>query len=85
MVLKCVGGIIFFTQHVPPKVVNLDGVIGAIVHVEDVLVFPRWVLLKLWPWETTPRGFGLALTVLNSLAWGAALAAARNFWRRATV
>jgi membrane protein YdbS with pleckstrin-like domain len=84
VVLKIVAGIIFFAQHVPPKAVNLDGVIAIIVLVEDVLVFPRWLVLKLWPWETTPAGLGLALTIFNSAVWGAALAGLRNFWRKVT-
>jgi len=83
-VLKVVEGIIFFASHVPPKAVNLDGVIAIIVYIEDGLVFPRWLVLKLWPWETTPAGLGLALTIFNSAVWGAALAGLRNFWRKAT-
>ena len=84
VVLKGVEGIIFFVAHTPPKAVNLDVVYNSLVYVEDVLKFPRWLLNKLWPWETTPMGYGLALTIFNSAAWGAALAGLRNFWRKAT-
>jgi hypothetical protein len=84
VVLKAVEGIIFFVSHVPPKAVNLDGVIAVLVHVEDVLKFPRWLVLKFWPWETTPRALPLALTLFNSAVWGAVLAAVRNLWRKAT-
>ena len=84
VVLKAVEGIIFFVSHVPPKAVNLDVVYNILVHVEDVLKFPRLLVIKLWPCETTPRGLGLALTIFNSAVWGAALAGLRNFWRKAT-
>ena len=84
VVLKLVEGTIFLVSHVPPKAVNLDGVYAFFVHIEDVLKFPRWVVGRLWPWETTPAGYGLALTIFNSALWGAALAALRNLWRKAT-
>ena len=84
VVLKAVEGIIFFVSHTPPKAVNLEVLEAVLVHVEDVLKFPRWLIIKLWPWETTPRGLGLALTIFNSAVWGAALAGLRNFWRKAT-
>jgi len=84
IVLKMVAGLIFFAQHVPPKAVNLEVIMNALVHLEDVLVFFRWLLIKLWIWETTPVGFGFVLATLNSLAWGILLAAGRTFWRRAT-
>lgn len=84
VVLKAMAGIIFFVSHVPPKAVNLGGVEDVLVCVEDVLVFPRALVLKLWPWETTPAGLGLALTIFNSAVWGAALAAVRHFWRKAS-
>ena len=82
VVLKAFEGIDFFASHVPPKAVNLDGVIAILVGVEDVLKFPRWLVDKLWPWETTPRGLPLALTIFNSAVWGAVLAGLRNFWRK---
>lgn len=77
-------GLIFFASHVPPKAVNLDGFIGILVNFENVLVAPRKVLLWLWPFETTPAGFGLLLTVFNSGMWGGGLALARSFWIKAT-
>ena len=70
--------------HIPPKAVNLDGVIEILVHIEDVLVFPRWLVLKCWPWEHTPGGLGLFLAIFNSTSWGLVLAGLRNFWRKAT-
>ena len=84
VVLKLVAGVILFAQHIPPKAVNVDGVIEVLVGIENVLVFPRTVLIRLYPWETTPRGFGLAVGVLNCVVWGLGIAAARRFWRRAT-
>jgi hypothetical protein len=84
VVLKLVTGIIFFFDHVPPKAVNLSAVIEFLSLINHVLVFPRWLADKLWPWETTPAGYGLALTIFNSAVWGAALAGLRNLWRKAT-
>lgn len=84
IVLKSLAGVIFLAAHTPPKAVNLDGVITFLVHIEDVLVFPRWLALKLWPFEHTPGGLGFVLTVFNSAVWGFGLAALRNFWRNAT-
>ena|GEM_PF-5477751 len=84
VVLKAVEGTIFLVSHVPPKAVNLDGVYAFLVHIEDVLKFPRWLVDKLWRWETTPQVLPLALTIFNSAVWGAALAILRNFWRKAT-
>jgi hypothetical protein len=83
VILQALAGLIFMAAHIPPRAVNLDGVIDILVRIEDVLVFPRWLVLKLWPWEHTPRGLGLFLTIFNSAVWGAALAGLRNFWRKA--
>ena len=77
-------GLIYFASHVPPKAVSLDGLIGVLVNVENVLVAPRKVLLWLWPFETTPAGFGWLLTVFNSGVWGGGLAFVRSFWIKAT-
>lgn len=84
ILLQAVGGMIFLAAHFPPKAANLDGVIAFLVRIEDVLVFPRWLALKLWPWEFTPRGLGFCLTLFNSVCWGTGLAATRRFWRNAT-
>jgi hypothetical protein len=80
--LQALAGFIFMAAHIPPKAVNLDGVIDLLVRFEDVLVFPRWLVLKCWPWEHTPGGLGLFLTLFNSAVWGAALAGLRSFWRK---
>ena len=84
VILKIVTGILFFFDHLPPKAVNLSAVIEFLSLINQVLVFPRWLVLKLWPWETTPAGLGLALTIFNSAVWGMALAGLRNFWRKVT-
>src|SRR5436309_6480806 len=42
VILQAFGGLIFMAAHIPPKAVNLDGVIDILVRIEDVLVFPRW-------------------------------------------
>lgn len=82
--LQCLAGVIFLAVHTPPRAVNLDGLISFLVRIEDVLVFPRWLALRLWPFEYTPPGMGIALAVWNSAVWGGTLAALRNFWRHAT-
>ena len=84
VVLQALGGLIFLASHFPPQAANLDNVITFLVRIEDVLVFPRWLALKLWPWEFTPRGLGFSLMIFNSVCWGAALAGLRRFWRHAT-
>jgi hypothetical protein len=79
----CFSGLIFLVSHIPPGAVNMDPLLSALVAIETVLVGPRKALLWLWPWETTPTGFGVALTLSNSLIWGVALAVLRALWRRA--
>lgn len=83
-VLLGVSGLIFLTGHIPPKAVNLETALSALVGVETVLEAPRKGLIWLWPWETTPTGFGALLTLINSLTWGVGLAGLRAFWQRAT-
>ncbi|MEY2408380.1 MAG: hypothetical protein QOF48_1050 [Verrucomicrobiota bacterium] len=79
-----VKGLMFMATFTPPKAINLSAVMEFLFHIESVLVFPRWLVLKVWPWETTPRGLGFCLAVFNSAVWGTALAGLRNFWRKAT-
>ena len=79
-VLLAVSGLIFLTSHFPPSAANLDSVIVGLVNVESILEGPRKFLLHLWPWETTPRGFGIVASLFNSLAWGGGLMAMRRFW-----
>jgi len=76
--------LIFLVIHIPPKAVNLDVIISALVFLENILVAPRKLLLWIYPWESAPAGLGLALTVMNSLTWGIALATLRSWWRKAT-
>ena len=84
LILLGVSGLIFFASHLPPKAINLDGLILFLAGVEQVVEAPRKFLLWLWPGEATPRGLGLALTVINSLVWGVALAALKRLWRGLT-
>ena len=81
--LLALSGLIFLVERIPPKAVSLDGIISALVAVETVLAAPRKLVLWLWPWETTPTGFPLVLTLLNSFAWGVGLAALRACWQKA--
>ena len=83
-VLLAVSGLIFLASHFPPKAANLDSLIVGLVKVETVLEGPRKLLLRLWPWENTPRGFGIVASVFNSLVWGLGLTAIRSFWLSAT-
>ena len=83
-VLLAVSGLIFLASHFPPSAANLDSVIVGLVNVESILEGPRKLLLRLWPWETTPRGFGIVASLFNSLVWGLGLTAMRRFWLSAT-
>ena len=76
---------VFLVSHIPPKAVNLDAVISALVFLENVLVAPRKLLLWLWPWETIASGLIWVLTVINSLVWGAVLATLKVAWQKAAV
>lgn len=81
LALLGVGGLIFLTSHLPPKVVNLDDLIGLLAGIETVLVAPRRLLLWAWPGETVPDGFPAVTSLLNSLVWGGSLALIRHGWR----
>jgi len=85
VLLSSLGFAIFLLSHLPPKVLHLDPAIFVLVQIENVLLALRKLLLWLWPFERTPRGLGFVLTVVNSLAWGFALAALRACWRKAAV
>ena len=80
-VLLSLGFVIFVLSHLPTTVVSFDPAILVLVQIENVLLAPRKLLLWLWPFENTPRGLGLVLTIINSLAWGFALATLQA-WRR---
>lgn len=45
VVLLALSGLILLVERVPPKAVNLDGVITALVAVETMLVAPRKIVL----------------------------------------
>ena len=83
LVLLGLGGLIFVAGHIPPKAINMDPLLSVLVSIETVLAGPRKAMLWLWPWETTPSGFSVALTLVNSLVWGFCLAGLRALWRRA--
>ena len=82
--LLAVSGLIFLASHFPPSAANLDSVIVGLVNIESILEGPRKLFLHLWPWESTPRGFGIAASICNSLVWGFGLTAIRRFWLSAT-
>lgn len=83
--LISLAGVIYLVSHVPPKAVNLDGLILALARVEDFLVAPRRMFLSLWPGESTPRGLAWLLTALNSVLWGFGLASLKIVWRKLTI
>ena len=70
VVLLLLAGMIFVLIHVPPKAVDLDGLILVLVQAETVLTAPRKLLLWLWPGEATPALLIFSTTVFNSLIWG---------------
>ena len=78
------GGLIYLLSHVPPKACSLDTPILWLADAEEVLAAPRKWLLEAWAGETTPRWLIPATALLNSLAWGLALAGLRAFWRKVT-
>ncbi len=77
-----IDGLIFFISRIPPKAVNLDGLILVLLKAHQVLHGPQLFLEWLWPFEYTPPLFGLALTILNSAIWGVALAFLKIALRR---
>ena len=80
----CLAGIIFLVSHVPPKAVNLDGLMVILHAGQSVLAGPRKLLLWAYPGEATPGWLGPVSTVLNSLVWGVALSGAKLAWRTVT-
>ncbi len=82
ILLLALVGVLFLMIHVPPKAVNLDGLILFLSRAETVLTAPRRVFLWLWPGETTARFLIFSAMVLNSLVWGLALASLRLFWAK---
>jgi len=76
------SALIFFASHLPPKAVNVDGLIMVLFQGETVLTAPRKVLLWLWPGESTPGLLSVFTTVVNSLLWGCALAICRLLWAK---
>lgn len=83
LVLELLDGLIFLLSHVPPKAANLDGLILKFYAVERLLAAPRGLLRSLWPWESTPPGFNILLTILNCLLWGLFLTGLKTLWTRA--
>ncbi len=79
---QCLEGIVFLLAHFPPRVVSLDGLIVALTGIERLLIGPKLFFRWLWPGQSTPAGLNIALTIINSLVWGAAWAAWRNWKQR---
>ncbi|HEX4647007.1 MAG TPA: hypothetical protein VH598_15495, partial [Verrucomicrobiae bacterium] len=83
LVFLLLNGLIFLLSHVPPKAANLDGLILKFYTVERLLAAPRGFLRALWPWESTPPGFNVLLTILTCLLCGAGLAGLKTLWLKA--
>jgi hypothetical protein len=76
-------GIIFGLSHIPPKAINLYMLILRLGDVEKILAWPRVLLRKLWPGESTPAILNHLLSVLNCLLWGLGLAGTKALWTHA--
>ena len=82
LVFLLLNGFIYLLSHVPPKAANLDGLILKFYAVERFLAEPRVLLRSLWPWESTPPGFNILLTILTCLLWGLFLVGLKSLWTR---
>ncbi len=83
VVLLALGVVIFLLSHIPPKAVNLDFLILKFGGVESLLLWPRSLLRRLWPGESTPTALNYLLSGLNCLLWGLALAGLKTLWTQA--
>src|SRR5262245_12700196 len=82
LVLLGLEGGTFLLAHLPTSVLRLDVVILGLTKLIHVLRWPRLVLTAMWPGETSPGFFNLALTILNSVVWGIGLAGLKSLWSR---
>jgi len=82
LVLLALDAVIFLLSHIPPKAVNLDFLILKFGGLESLLLWPRSLLRRLWPGESTPTVLNYFLSALNCLLWGLALASLKSFWTR---
>ena len=83
VVLLALDAVIFLLSHIPPKAVNLDFLILKFGGVESLLLWPRSLLRRLWPGESTPTALNYLLSALNCLLWGLALAGLKTLWTQA--
>ncbi len=81
LLLLILDSVVFLFAHFPPKLVDLSPVVIGITFIQQGLNLPRILLRHLWFSEITPGWLNLALTILNSLAFGALWWAWRQ-WRR---
>ena len=81
--LLALRGVSFLVAHLP-SASALDKVLVAIVSVEGILTAPKRFLRMVWPSQATPGFLNMALTILNSLIWGAALAFVPGLLRKGT-
>ena len=75
--------LIFFLSHIPPKAINLDGLLLALVTLQRLFAWPRVLLRLLWPGENTPPLFYNAAFVVSCLTWGLLLAGLKKIWTAA--
>ncbi len=80
VMLMMLRGAEFLLSHMPPSVIHIDGAIIGLTYVEQVMVFPRWVLRHLWFSEMTPALVNWVLSFLNCVVWGMIYAAFKT-WR----
>jgi hypothetical protein len=82
LVLLALSAGIFLLAHLPTSVLHLDVVIIGLTRLQQMLCWPRTLLMAILPGERTPGFLNLALTIFNSLAWGSALAALKLAWSK---
>jgi hypothetical protein len=81
--MLALGVVILILSHIPPGLMNLDWVILKIGVIREILGWPRPLLRRLWPAETTPAAVNLLATVMTCLIWGFALSGVKTLWTRA--
>jgi hypothetical protein len=72
--------LIVLLSHIPPKAINLDGLLLALGSVERFFAWPRVLLRHLWPGENTPAWLNQVAYILNYFFWGLLLAGLQRFW-----
>jgi hypothetical protein len=78
--LLFLGFVILILSHIPPAAMNLDWLILKIGVLREILGWPRPLLRRLWPAETTPAAVNYLAAFLTCLIWGFALSGLASFF-----